>query len=86
MAIVVACMHTPQLACTTTDLTSSVHTLKKHDQQYKVSKHFQKMLMDVGIAVPKTTESRCRDGSGHPFFIPEIILRVMLQDYWEKQF
>ena len=53
------------------------------------------------MAVPKTTETRCRDGSvqarhviqrlhnyPHPyiFFIAEIILRVMLRDYWEEQF
>ena len=29
----------------------------------KYKKHFQKMSRDVGIAVPKTTETRCRDGS-----------------------
>ena len=27
------------------------------------SKTFSKMWMDVGIAVPKATETRCRDGS-----------------------
>ena len=52
------------------------------------------------MAVPKTTETRCRDGSvqarhviqrlhnqPHPyiFFISEIILQVMLRDYWEEQ-
>ena len=30
---------------------------------YKYEKHFQKMHRDVGMAVPKTTETRCRDGS-----------------------
>ena len=30
---------------------------------YKYEKHFPKMLRDVGMAVPKTTETRCRDGS-----------------------
>ena len=30
---------------------------------YKYEKHFQKMYRDVGMAVPKTTETRCRDGS-----------------------
>ena len=60
------------------------------------------MYRDVGMAVPKTTETRCRDGSVqgrhviqkttqltpslHLFFISEIILRVMLHDYWEEQF
>ena len=29
----------------------------------KYEKHFPKMSRDVGMAVPKTTESRCRDGS-----------------------
>ena len=29
----------------------------------KYKKHFQKMYRDVGMAVPKTTETRCRDGS-----------------------
>ena len=29
----------------------------------KYEKHFQKMYRDVGMAVPKTTETRCRDGS-----------------------
>ena len=59
------------------------------------------MYRDVGMAVPKTTETRCRDDSVqgrrytktiqltpslHLFFISEIILRVMLQGYWEEQF
>ena len=67
----------------------------------KYEKHFQQMYRDVGMAVPKTTETRCRDGSVQgrhviqdyttnpiptSFFISEIILRVMLQDYWEEQF
>ena len=30
---------------------------------YKYEKHFQKMYRDVGMAVPKTTETRCRNGS-----------------------
>ena len=30
---------------------------------YKYIKHFQKMYRDVGMVVPKTTETRCRDGS-----------------------
>ena len=29
----------------------------------KYEKHFQKMYRDVGMAVPKTKETRCRDGS-----------------------
>ena len=29
----------------------------------KYEKHFPKMKRDVGMAVPKTTETRCRDGS-----------------------
>ena len=29
----------------------------------KYEKHFQKMHRDVGMAVPETTETRCRDGS-----------------------
>ena len=32
-------------------------------QILKYEKHFPKMLRDVGMAVPKTTETRCRDGS-----------------------
>ena len=35
---------------------------KKGDAN-KYEKHFQKMYRDVGMAVPKTTETRCRDGS-----------------------
>ena len=31
--------------------------------ELKYEKHFQKMYRDVGMAVPKTTETRCRDGS-----------------------
>ena len=30
---------------------------------YKYEKHFQKMYRDVGMAVPKTTETRCREDS-----------------------
>ena len=33
------------------------------DYSLKYEKHFQKMYRDVGMAVPKTTETRCRDGS-----------------------
>ena len=29
----------------------------------KYIKHFQKMYRDVEMAMPKTTETRCRDGS-----------------------
>ena len=29
----------------------------------KVYKTFSKMYRDVGMAMPKTTETRCRDGS-----------------------
>ena len=29
----------------------------------KYEKHFQKMYRDVGMAMPKTTETGCRDGS-----------------------
>ena len=32
-------------------------------QKKGYEKHFQKMYRDVGMAVPKTTETRCRDGS-----------------------
>ena len=31
--------------------------------QNKYEKHFQKMYRDVGMAMPKTTETRCRNGS-----------------------
>ena len=37
-----------------------------HDHEYSYTSmktHFQKMYRDVGMAVPKTTETRCRDGS-----------------------
>ena len=34
---------------------------KKYTNEYE--KHFPKMSRDVGMAVPKTTETRCRDGS-----------------------
>ena len=34
---------------------------KKYTNKYE--KHFPKMWRDVGMAVPKTTETRCRDGS-----------------------
>ena len=33
------------------------------DVYTKYIKHFQKMYRDVGMAMPKTTETRCRDGS-----------------------
>ena len=59
------------------------------------------MYRDVGMAVPKLQKlgvgmAVCRqdmlykDYTTNPiptsFFIAEIILRVMLQDYWEEQF
>ena len=31
--------------------------------KYMYEKHFPKMYRDVGMAVPTTTETRCRDGS-----------------------
>ena len=34
---------------------------KKYTNKYE--KHFPKMSRDVGMEVPKTTETRCRDGS-----------------------
>ena len=36
---------------------------RKHGTMYKYEKHFQKMYRDVGMAVPRTTETRCRNGS-----------------------
>ena len=39
-----------------------VSLYKKRDAN-KYEKHVQKMYRDVGMAVPKTTETRCRDGS-----------------------
>ena len=38
-------------------------TLVQKRDANKYAKHFQKMYRDVGMAVPKTTETRCRDGS-----------------------
>ena len=38
-------------------------TLVQKKDANKYEKHFQKMYRDVGMAVPKTTETRCRDGS-----------------------
>ena len=38
-------------------------TLVQKKDTNKYEKHFQKMYRDVGMAVPKTTETRCRDGS-----------------------
>ena len=35
----------------------------KQSSLYKYEKHFQKMQRDVGMAVPKITDIRCRDGS-----------------------
>ena len=35
----------------------------QHSTSIKYEKHFQKMYRDVGMAVPKTTETRCRDGN-----------------------
>ena len=40
-------------------------TLVQKRDTNKYEKHFQKMYRDVGMAVPKTTETRCRDGSVH---------------------
>ncbi len=37
--------------------------VQKKGDANKYEKHFQKMYRDVGMAVPKTTETRCRDGS-----------------------
>ena len=34
--------------------------VKKNDTNKQI-KHFPKMFRDVGMAVPKTTETRCRD-------------------------
>ena len=36
---------------------------QRHSITLKYEKHFQKMYRDVGMAVPKTTETKCRDGS-----------------------
>ena len=38
-------------------------TLVQKRDANKYEKHFQKMYRDVGMAVQKTTETRCRDGS-----------------------
>ena len=38
-------------------------TLVQKRDANKHEKHFQKMYRDVVLAVPKTTETRCRDGS-----------------------
>ena len=37
--------------------------IRVYSKVYKYEKHFQKMYSDVGMAMPKTTETRCRDGS-----------------------
>ena len=47
------------LMCSNTSLSPSNSCLTI----VKYEKHFQKMYRDVGMAVPKTTETRCRDGS-----------------------
>ena len=41
---------------------STDHSLKPMHIS-KFEKHFQEMYRDVGMAVPKTTETRYRDGS-----------------------
>ena len=48
-------------ACKNNILFSELLYRKKGYKQ--VLKTFLKMLKDVGMAVPKTTETRCRDGS-----------------------
>ena len=68
-----------------------LHLLCKKKYASKNEKHFPKMLRDVGMAVPKTTETRCRDGSGqarqvikrlhkqpHPYIIFINVLEVLL--------
>ena len=40
-----------------------VHSNVANPYIYKYEKHFPKMWRDVGMAVPKTIETRCRDGS-----------------------
>ena len=40
-----------------------IGTLVQKRDANKYEKHFQKMYRDVGMAMPKTTETRCRDGS-----------------------
>ena len=44
-------------------ITSTLCHFPSHSLYNKYEKHFQKMYRDVGMAVPKTTETRCRDGS-----------------------
>ena len=44
-------------------LTVSNWPIDPHYIIVKYIKHFQKMYRDVGMAMPKTTETRCRDGS-----------------------
>ena len=51
----------PSLHRESTDSLIITHLSVLH--MYKYEKHFQKMYRDVGMAVPKTTETRCRDGS-----------------------
>ena len=48
--------HQDHLTLTTLYLGHSIYMLK-------YEKHFQEMYRDVGMTVPKTTETRCRDGS-----------------------
>ena len=42
---------------------SCMHTAHEQSYYIKYEKHFQKIYRDVGMAVPKTKETRCRDGS-----------------------
>ena len=49
-------MHARHICKKATQVTPSLYLLK-------YEKHFQKMYRDVGMAVPKSTETRCRDGS-----------------------
>ena len=53
MAISVACLFSQHLTS----------NRRSYRMCIKYEKHFQKMYRDVGMAVPKTTETRCRDGS-----------------------
>ena len=47
--------------------------LYKKSTQTSMKNIFPKMLRDVGMAVPKTTETRCRDGS--------VQARQVIKDY-----
>ena len=44
-------------------ITTSSFTVLLCKNTNKYEKHFPKMLGDVGMAVPKSTETRCRDSS-----------------------